>query len=73
MAIKNFELRQIGVIYTPFNSPEGVPIQPLGAEGINGRVEVFPEFDIREVEKIGWLEKNIHKLPDARDDGRFIE
>jgi len=163
MAIKNFELRQIGVIYTPFNSPEGVPIQPLGAEGIDGRVEVFPEFieglkdiegfshiiliyyfhfikgsklivkpfmdndyhgvfatrassrpnpiglsivrlidvkdniihirdidivnktplldikpyvpefDIREVEKIGWLEKNIHKLPDARDDGRFIE
>ena len=30
-----------------------------------------PEFDIREVERIGWLEKNVHKLPTAKDDGRF--
>jgi len=30
-----------------------------------------PEFDIREVEKIGWLEKRVHKLPTAKDDGRF--
>lgn len=30
-----------------------------------------PEFDIKEVEKIGWLKKNIHKLPDSKDDGRF--
>ena len=31
-----------------------------------------PEFDIRKVKKIGWLEKNVHKLPEAKDDGRFI-
>lgn len=31
-----------------------------------------PEFDIHDVRKTGWLEKNVHKLPDARDDGRFI-
>ena len=30
-----------------------------------------PEFDIREVEKTGWLEKNVHKLPTSKDDGRF--
>ncbi len=30
-----------------------------------------PEFDIREVERKGWLEKRIHRLNDARDDGRF--
>jgi len=30
-----------------------------------------PEFDIREVERIGWLEKNVHKLPTSKDDGRF--
>ena len=30
-----------------------------------------PEFDIREVKKTGWLEKNVHKLPTSRDDGRF--
>lgn len=31
-----------------------------------------PEFDVREVEKIGWLEKQVHKLHTARGDGRFI-
>ena len=30
-----------------------------------------PEFDIREVERIGWLEENVHKLPTSKDDGRF--
>ncbi len=32
-----------------------------------------PEFDIRKVEKIGWLEKNIQKLLEAREDGRFVK
>ncbi|HBI81353.1 MAG TPA: tRNA (N6-threonylcarbamoyladenosine(37)-N6)-methyltransferase TrmO [Bacteroidales bacterium] len=32
-----------------------------------------PEFDMREVEKIGWLEKNVNKLPSTKDDGRFIK
>jgi len=32
-----------------------------------------PEFDIREVEKIGWLEKNVGKLSAAKDDGRFTK
>ncbi|PNX53542.1 MAG: tRNA (N6-threonylcarbamoyladenosine(37)-N6)-methyltransferase TrmO [Thermoplasmata archaeon M9B2D] len=30
-----------------------------------------PEFDTREVRKIGWLTKNIDKVPVANDDGRF--
>ena len=30
-----------------------------------------PQFDVREVDKIGWLEKNIYKLSKAKDDGRF--
>ena len=30
-----------------------------------------PEFDERKEVKIGWLEKNVHKLPQAKDDGRF--
>ncbi|AFK22559.1 tRNA (N6-threonylcarbamoyladenosine(37)-N6)-methyltransferase TrmO [Pyrococcus sp. ST04] len=30
-----------------------------------------PEFDIRNVERIGWLEKNVKKLKSTRDDGRF--
>ena len=31
-----------------------------------------PEFDMREIVKIGWLEKNVRKLQKARDDGRFV-
>ncbi|ADD08798.1 tRNA (N6-threonylcarbamoyladenosine(37)-N6)-methyltransferase TrmO [Candidatus Aciduliprofundum boonei] len=30
-----------------------------------------PQFDVRPAYKIGWLEKNIYKLPEKRDDGRF--
>ncbi|MCD5408740.1 tRNA (N6-threonylcarbamoyladenosine(37)-N6)-methyltransferase TrmO [Candidatus Bipolaricaulota bacterium] len=34
----------IGVIHTPFREPKGTPIQPPAARGIQGRVEVFPEY-----------------------------
>ena len=153
--------KPIGVIHSPFKEPEGTPIQPAGAKGINGTVEIFPEyaeglkdvegfshiiliyhfhlsrgallkvkpymdnqlhgvfamrgpsrpnpigisavrlvriednilhiqdvdivdetplldikpyvpeFDVREAERTGWLEKNVHKLPASKDDGRF--
>ncbi len=32
-----------------------------------------PEFDAREASKIGWLKKNIHKLPQSKDNGRFVK
>lgn len=31
-----------------------------------------PEFDIRKVERIGWLEKRVKKLHITKDDGRFV-
>ncbi len=34
----------IGTIHSPFRQREGMPIQPAGAEGAEGTVEVFPEF-----------------------------
>lgn len=30
-----------------------------------------PDFDVIDVEKTGWLEKNVHKLRILKDDGRF--
>ena len=30
-----------------------------------------PDFDVYNAFKIGWLENNVEKLPEARDDGRF--
>ena len=38
------ELQPIGVIHTPFTALEGMPIQPAGAAGVQGRVEVFAEY-----------------------------
>jgi len=159
--MNEIKYKPIGVIHTRFKESKGTPIQPAGAKGINGTIEVFPEyaeglgdvegfshiiliyhfhlskgsslrvkpfmdneahgvfamrgpsrpnpigisivrlvrtegnilhiqdvdiidgtplldikpyvpkFDIRDVEKIGWLEKNVHKLSTSKDDGRF--
>lgn len=38
------EFEPIGLIHTPFTSTEGMPIQPAGAEGIAGTVEVFAGY-----------------------------
>ena len=161
--MNDIKYKAIGVIHSPFKEPKGTPIQPAGTKGIDGTVEVFPEyteglkdvegfshiiliyhfhlskgsslkakpymdneahgvfamrgpsrpnpigisivrlarvernilhiqdvdivdgtplldikpyvpeFDIREAEKIGWLEKNVHKLSISKDDGRFAK
>lgn len=34
----------IGVIHTPFKDLEGMPIQPSGAAGVKGVVEVFEKY-----------------------------
>jgi len=163
MKSNEINYKPIGVIHSPFKEPKGTPIQPVGAIGVDGKVEVFseytgglkdlegfshiiliyhfhlsgraslivrpfmdndahgvfairgpsrpnpigisvvrlvsindnilhiqdidiidgtplldikpyvPEFDIREVEKSGWLEKNVHKLSTTKDDERFIK
>lgn len=162
-SVNEIKYKPIGVIHSPFKKPKGTPIQPAGAKGINGIVEIFleyaeglkdiegfshiillyhfhlskgstlivrpfmdneahgvfamrgpgrpnpigisvvrlvkiegntlhiqdvdivdgtplldikpyvPEFDIREVERIGWLEKNVHRLSASKDDGRFTD
>jgi tRNA-Thr(GGU) m(6)t(6)A37 methyltransferase TsaA len=38
------EFTPIGIIRSPFKDPEGMPIQPAGAEGVAGRVEVFDGY-----------------------------
>ena len=34
----------IGIIYSPYGSPEGTPIQPVYSKGVQGRVEIFPDY-----------------------------
>jgi tRNA-Thr(GGU) m(6)t(6)A37 methyltransferase TsaA len=36
--------RPIGVIHTPFKTRIGMPIQPRGAKGVPGWVEILPEY-----------------------------
>ena len=38
------QYRSIGVIRSPFKEIQGMPIQPSGAYGVRGTVEVFPEY-----------------------------
>ena len=38
------EYQQIGIVHSPFHEAEGTPIQPTAAAGVQGTVEVFPEF-----------------------------
>jgi len=38
------EYRPIGVIHSPFKDIRGVPIQPRAVEGVEGVVEIFPEY-----------------------------
>lgn len=32
-----------------------------------------PSFDQHDVDRIGWLEDRINRLPETRDDGRFLD
>jgi tRNA-Thr(GGU) m(6)t(6)A37 methyltransferase TsaA len=36
--------RPIGIVHSPFKNIKGMPIQPTGAAGVQGTIEVFPEF-----------------------------
>jgi len=36
--------KPIGVIHSPFKKPRGTPIQSSSAKGVNGTVEIFPEY-----------------------------
>jgi len=39
-----FEINPIGIIHTPFINLEGMPIQPAGAAGVKGTVEVLDKY-----------------------------
>ena len=36
--------KPIGVVHSPHKEPKGTPIQPPSAKGIDGTVEIFPEY-----------------------------
>jgi tRNA-Thr(GGU) m(6)t(6)A37 methyltransferase TsaA len=42
--MSEIKYKAIGVIHSPFKDVEGMPIQPTGAKGVTGTVEVFAEY-----------------------------
>lgn len=42
--MKSINYQPIGVIHTSHNQGEGTPIQPRGAEGVEGKVEVYERY-----------------------------
>lgn len=38
------DIMPIGSIRTPFDDPAGIPIQPAGARGVEGRIELDREY-----------------------------
>ena len=44
MPLDAIEFRPIGLIHTPFKDLKDMPIQPAGARGVAGTIEIFPEF-----------------------------
>lgn len=41
---KEVIFKTIGIIHSPFKDRERMPIQPIGAQGVKGQIEIFPEF-----------------------------
>ncbi len=58
----------IGQILSPFSDIKGMPIQPAGALGIKGKLEVFPQFQdgLKDLEGFShvFLLYHLHKIED---------
>lgn len=39
-----FVFQPIGIIHSPFPDPVGMPIQPAGARGVQGTIEIWEEY-----------------------------
>lgn len=55
--MNEFEYKRIGVIRTPFKEAKGTPIQPTGAEGIEGTIEIYPEYcaGLKDIEGFSYI------------------
>ena len=68
----------VGISIVRLTSIEGNILLVKDIDIVNGTPLIdikpyVPEFDIRENVRTGWLETNVNKLPDTKDDGRFAK
>ncbi|KZX15399.1 tRNA (N6-threonylcarbamoyladenosine(37)-N6)-methyltransferase TrmO [Methanobrevibacter filiformis] len=64
----NIEFKTIGIIETPFNEIEGMPIQPNGANGVKGKIYLNKEFKegLKDIESFSHLTLTyfLHEIKD---------
>ena len=68
----------VGISTVKLNKIEGSKLYIQNLDIVDGTPLLdikpyVPEFDERKIYKIGWLEKHVHKLPETKDDNRFIK
>lgn len=64
------QITPIGVVHSWFTRPEGVPIQPVYADGESAAIEVFERYaeglqNLADFERV-WLVYWFHKAPEVR-------
>jgi tRNA-Thr(GGU) m(6)t(6)A37 methyltransferase TsaA len=43
--MKKIQYQPIGIIHSPFKEAKGMPIQPIGAKGVSGTIELRAEYE----------------------------
>ncbi|MFH1596753.1 MAG: tRNA (N6-threonylcarbamoyladenosine(37)-N6)-methyltransferase TrmO [Pseudomonadota bacterium] len=42
--METFSFKPIGIIFTPYQDSQGTPIQAAASLGVQGRIQIFPEY-----------------------------
>ena len=55
--MKEIRYVPIGIIHSPFKDIKGMPIQPTGARGIAGTIEIYPEYvnGLKDIEGFSYI------------------
>ena len=55
--MEEIKYKPIGLIHSPFKDPKGMPIQPAGAKGIAGTIEIDTEYadGLRDLEEFSHI------------------
>ena len=64
--MENIIYQPIGLIHSPFNTPENMPIQNIGANGVTGIIELYPDFaaGLKDIEGFSHLILLYHLHPE---------
>jgi tRNA (adenine37-N6)-methyltransferase len=70
MSKEIINFKPIGIVHTPFKKLQGMPIQPTGAVGVKGQIEIFPELNdgLKDLDGFSHiiLLYNFHKVKESK-------